>query len=208
MSEFTNYLDLCVKEAMRCGDIVKNLLSFARQKSIEPNEIDLIEMVQTILMLTAHQLNMAQVETQLILPAPPFTAWGDYALMQQCLMNLIFNAMESMPRGGRMTITGDRGPEERQVWLTIADTGQGIPPDELSRIFDPFYSTKLKGRGVGLGLSMVYGIIREHHGTIEVRSEPGKGTVFKIILPVEPTKLGSIHPWQAFWAIYSPGERK
>lgn len=208
LSGFTHYLDLCVKEAMRCGDIVKNLLSFARQKSIEPNEIDLIEMVQTILMLTAHQLNMAQVETQLVLPAPPFTAWGDYALMQQCLMNLIFNAMESMPQGGRMTITGDRGPEDRQVWLTIADTGQGIPPDELSRIFDPFYSTKLKGRGVGLGLSMVYGIIREHHGTVEVRSEPGKGTVFKIILPVEPTKLGSVHPGQAFWAIYSPGERK
>jgi two-component system, NtrC family, sensor kinase len=207
LSGFTQYLELSVQEAMRCGEIVKNLLSFARQKSIEPNEIDLIEMLQTILMLTAHQLNMAQVETELVLPDPPFTAWGDYALMQQCLMNLIFNALESMPRGGRLTITGGSGPGNGQMWLTIADTGQGIAPDELSRIFDPFYSTKLSGRGVGLGLSMVYGIIREHHGTIEVRSEPGKGTVFKIILPVEPTKLGSPNSGQAFWAIYSPEDK-
>ena len=182
---FSRYLDLSVKEAMRCGGIVKNLLSFARQKSIEPNQIDLIEMVETILMLTKHQLNMAQVETVVVLPDPPFSAWGDYALMQQCLMNLIFNAMESMSRGGRMTITGGRAPGKNQVWLTIGDTGQGIAPDELTRIFDPFYSTKLDGRGVGLGLSMVYGIVREHNGSIEVRSEPGKGTVFKLILPVE-----------------------
>jgi two-component system, NtrC family, sensor kinase len=206
LSEFMRYLELCVQEAMRCGNIVKNLLSFARQKSIEPNEIDLIEMVRTILMLTAHQLNMAQVETQLNLPDPPFAAWGDYALMQQCLMNLIFNAMESMPKGGRMNISGGRGPGDKQVWLSITDTGQGIPPDELSRIFDPFYSTKLSGRGVGLGLSMVYGIIREHHGTVEVRSEPGKGTVFKIILPIERTTSEMIYPGQAFWAIYSPVE--
>ncbi len=208
LSGFTRYLDLSIKEAMRCGEIVKNLLSFARQKSIEPTEVDLIEMLQTILMLTAHQLNMAQVETKLDLPDPPFTAWGDYALMQQCLMNLIFNAIESMPSGGRMTITGSRGPGDKEICLTIADTGQGIAPDELTRIFDPFYSTKLKGSGVGLGLSMVYGIIREHQGTIEVNSEPGKGTVFKIILPVERTKLGGGQSRQAFWAIYAPGENK
>ena len=208
LSGFTSYLELSVKEALRCGEIVKNLLSFARQKSIEPNEIDLVEMVQTILMLTSHQLNMAEVETELDLPGPPFTAWGDYALMQQCLLNLIFNAMESMPKGGRMTIAGGFGPEDKQVWLTIADTGHGIPSDELTRIFDPFYSTKQNGRGVGLGLSMAYGIIREHHGSVEVRSEPDKGTVFKIILPVEPVKSEHAHSGQAFWAIYAPGDAK
>jgi two-component system, NtrC family, sensor kinase len=188
LAGFNRYLELSVKEAMRCGDIVKNLLSFARQKSIEPNEIDLIEMVETILLLAAHQLSMAQVETEVLLPDPPFVAWGDYALIQQCLMNLIFNAMESMPRGGRMTISGSTSPAEKKVYLTIADTGHGIPPEELTRIFDPFYSTKLDGKGVGLGLSMVYGIIREHNGTIEVRSDPGQGTVFKIALPLEASK--------------------
>jgi two-component system, NtrC family, sensor kinase len=184
LAGFNRYLELSVKEAMRCGEIVKNLLSFARQKSIEPNEIDLVEMVNTILLLAAHQLTMAQVETAVQLPDPPFTAWGDYALIQQCMMNLIFNAMESMASGGRMTIAGGRNPQDQKVWISISDTGQGIPPDELTRIFDPFYSTKLDGKGVGLGLSMAYGIIREHNGTIEVRSEPGKGTEFKIILPV------------------------
>ncbi len=185
LSGFTRYLELSVKEALRCGEIVKNLLSFARQKSIQACDIDLIEMVNTILMLTAHQLNMAQVETELALPDPPFTTWGDYALMQQCLMNLIFNAMESMPQGGRMTISGGYEPGDKQVWLSIADTGQGIASDALTRIFDPFYSTKMDGKGVGLGLSMVYGIVREHHGTIDVHSEPDKGTVFKIVMPVE-----------------------
>lgn len=183
---FKRYLALAVKEAMRCGDIVKNLLSFARQKSIEPNEIELVEMVQTILLLTDHQLTMAQVETVLHLPDPPLIAWGDYALIQQCLMNLVFNAMESMPRGGRLTISGGRLEDRKKVWLAIADTGQGIAPETLNRIFDPFYSTKLDGKGVGLGLSMVYGIIRDHNGTIEVRSEQDKGTEFKIVLPVVP----------------------
>jgi two-component system, NtrC family, sensor kinase len=185
LADFDRYLDLSVKEAMRCGGIVRNLLSFARQKSIEPNEIDLIEMVHTILLLTSHQLTMAQVETELHLPDPPLTAWGDYALIQQCIMNLIFNAMESMAGGGRMTIAGGSDSENHTVWLTIADTGHGISPEELTRIFDPFYSTKLDAKGVGLGLSMVYGIIREHTGTIEVQSDPGKGTQFKIALPVK-----------------------
>jgi two-component system, NtrC family, sensor kinase len=93
--------------------------------------------------------------------------------------------MESMAGGGRMTIGGGSDPENQTVWLTIADTGHGISSEELTRIFDPFYSTKLDAKGVGLGLSMVYGIIREHTGTIEVQSDPGKGTQFKIALPVK-----------------------
>jgi two-component system, NtrC family, sensor kinase len=193
---FERYLTLAVKEAMRCGEIVKNLLSFARQKSIESEKVDLIEMIHTILLLTGHQLNMAEVKTELRLPDPPFTAWGDYALIQQCLMNLIFNAMESMDHGGVMTISGGRLQTESNIWLEIADTGQGIAADELPRIFDPFYSTKSDGKGVGLGLSMVYGIIREHKGTIEVKSDPGQGTVFKVTLPDAPVKtarMGGAH---------------
>lgn len=120
------------------------------------------------------------------LPDPPFTAWGDYALIQQCLMNLIFNALDSMANGGKVTITGGRNANENKIWLAIADTGHGIEKHHLSRIFEPFYSTKGDGKGVGLGLSMVYGIIREHNGDIEVDSEPGRGTVFKITLPTKP----------------------
>ena len=200
LNGFKRYLRLSIQEAMRCGDIVKSLLSFARQKSIEPNEVDLVGMVQTILQLTAYQLAMAQVETEVRLPDPPFVAWGDYALIQQCLMNLVFNAIESMAQGGRMTIVGGCDPEQHKVWLTIADTGQGIPPEELTRIFEPFHSTKVDGKGVGLGLSVVYGIIREHNGSVEVQSDPGKGSVFKICLPMKTDKKGRedrIGPWHA-----------
>lgn len=107
-------------------------------------------------------------------------------MIQQCLMNLVFNAMESMPEGGTMTFSGGKNDNGDKVWLALADTGQGIDEQHLPRIFEPFYSTKGDGKGVGLGLSMVYGIIREHNGNIEVDSELGKGTVFRITLPTKP----------------------
>jgi PAS domain S-box-containing protein len=184
MAAFGKYLELSVKEALRCGNIVKSLLSFARQKNIEPTHVDLIEMINTIMMLVAHQLDMAQVQSEVVLPSPPFTVWGDQALIQQCLMNLVFNAMEATPEGGKITIHGEADMAEGKAKLTVADTGQGISEEDVSQIFEPFFSTKNTGKGVGLGLSMVYGIIREHNGTIEVDSTPGKGSSFKIELPI------------------------
>ncbi len=186
LKDFAHYLDLCVKEALRCGDIVKNLLTFARQKSLSASNVDLIEMAKNIEVLTSHPLKTANVKWESRLPEAPFTAWGDYALIQQCLMNLVFNAMDSMPNGGKLIIAGGQVEGEDKVWLDLIDTGHGIDQKHLPRIFEPFYSTKGDGKGVGLGLSMVYGIIREHNGNIEVASEPGKGTSFKIILPSKP----------------------
>jgi signal transduction histidine kinase len=141
-------------------------------------------MVNTIMMLLGHQLDMAMVHSEVVLPDPPFTAWGDYALIQQCLMNLLFNSMEATPGGGKITITGERLPGGKKVCLSVADTGQGIKDEDLPQIFEPFFSTKETGKGVGLGLSMVYGIVREHNGAIEVDSRPGEGSVFRLILPV------------------------
>ncbi|MBI5894837.1 MAG: hypothetical protein HZB24_02075, partial [Desulfobacterales bacterium] len=138
------------------------------------------------ILLTGYQLQMAGVTVSIQLPEVGFTAWGDYSLMQQCLMNLFFNAIEAMPKGGTLTVTGGNIVNDKRVWLSITDTGNGIKPEDLPRIFEPFYSTKGNGKGVGLGLSMVYGIIREHNGTIEVQSEPGKGSTFKMVLPAEP----------------------
>ena len=182
---FAQYLELSIKEALRCGDIVKHLLTFARQKNIEPTDVNLVDTVKTIMMLTAHQLKMAGVSYKVDFSEAPLLAWGDYSLIQQCVMNLVFNAMEAMPNGGELTIAGGRLEDEDKVWLSLSDTGQGIDNEDLSRIFEPFYSTKSDGKGVGLGLSMVYGIIREHNGTIEVDSKPGKGTKFLIVLPTE-----------------------
>jgi signal transduction histidine kinase len=177
---------------LRCGEIVKNLLTFARQKSLKAANFDLIEMAKAIVILTSHQRKMANVDWEVNFPEPPFTAWGDYALIQQCLMNLVFNAMDSMPNGGKMTLTGGWDDTADTVWLSLADTGHGIDPKHLPKIFEPFYSTKDNGKGVGLGLSMVYGIIREHNGNIEVDSEPGMGTVFTITLPSKPIPKESI----------------
>jgi signal transduction histidine kinase len=180
---FERYLDLSIREALRCGSIVNNLLTFARQKSVEAKDIDLIEVVKTIMMLTKHQLDASRVEVEVNLPKVPFIVCGDSAQIQQCLMNLIFNAIESMPEGGKLTISGGLDDGEDMVWLAVTDNGHGIKPEDLPHIFEPFYSTKVDGKGVGLGLSMTYGIIREHNGVIEVDSKPGKGTVFKIKLP-------------------------
>jgi signal transduction histidine kinase len=135
------------------------------------------------MMLTKHQLESSQVEYEVNLPKAPFKVCGDGAQIQQCLMNLIFNAIESMPEGGKLTINGGVENGKDIVWLSVADNGHGIKPEDLPHIFEPFYSTKVDGKGVGLGLSMTYGIIREHNGVVEVDSKPGKGTVFKIRLP-------------------------
>jgi signal transduction histidine kinase len=180
---FERYLELSVREALRCGKIVNNLLTFAREKSMETKEIDLIELINTIIVLTSHQMQHANIEYHVNLPEYPLTVWGDDAQVQQCLMNLIFNAIEAMPKGGRLTIEGGKEDDQKFVWITVADNGSGIAPKDLPLIFEPFYTTKSDGKGVGLGLSMLYGIISEHNGTVEVNSTPGKGTIFKIKLP-------------------------
>lgn len=188
LKKIDHYLDLSFREAMRCGIIVKSLLTFARPKSLEAKTLDLNEMVHTILALTKHQMELANIHCKTDLPAAQFTAWGDYAKIQQCLLNLILNAIDAMPEGGTITISGETNEPSDFVWLEVSDTGHGIEPEDLQRIFEPFYSTKIDGKGVGLGLSMVHGIIREHGGMVEVNSEPGKETTFIIKLPRKPMK--------------------
>lgn len=189
--EAERYLELSVREALRCGDIVKNLLSFARQKKVEAGEIDLKEMVDTIATLTDHQAQSSNVKIILDLPRDRLAAWGDQPQIQQCVMNLVFNALEAMPGGGELRIRGGRAQDHDQgVWLSVSDTGAGIAADQLNHIFEPFYSTKGEMKGVGLGLSMVYGIISEHRGSIRVDSRPGEGSTFRITLPAAPSPAG------------------
>jgi len=181
--DLVRYLELSFREALRCGDIVKNLLTFARQNNIEATRIDISEMIKTILQLTNHQLELVNVVCTVDLPSAPFTAWGDYGQIQQCLLNLIFNAIDAMPKGGRLFIKGGEDETTDFIWLELTDIGHGIDPEDLQHIFEPFFTTKIAGKGVGLGLAMVYGIIHEHHGVIEVESTPGKGTTFRLKLP-------------------------
>ncbi|MBU2549762.1 MAG: PAS domain-containing protein [Proteobacteria bacterium] len=186
LAAFERYLDLSVLEAQRCGRIVGNLLSFARRQPIEPKRIDLAEILDRIVTLIRHQMDLANVSLEVSLDKTPLEIWGDYTQIQQCLTNFIFNALEAMPDGGRLAIRGGPDAAGRLVRIEIEDTGSGIAPEHLDRIFEPFFSTKAEGHGVGLGLAMVYGIIRDHRGRIEVESEPGRGTTFRVLLPPGP----------------------
>jgi signal transduction histidine kinase len=111
--------------------------------------------------------------------------------LNQVFMNLLMNAAQAMPRRGTITVrTGCAGGE---AWIEVADTGQGIAPENLKKIFDPFFTTKPVGEGTGLGLALAYGIVEKHHGRIDVESEPGKGSRFRVWLPLrQPAAPGSI----------------
>ena len=113
---------------------------------------------------------------------------GDFNQTQQCIINLIFNAIDAMLDGGVLTVVSSFDPNKGMVGIKIRDIGCGIADEDLPHIFDPFYSTKTEGKGRGIGLSMVYGIIERHKGKITVDSEVGKGTGFTINLPAEKRK--------------------
>jgi signal transduction histidine kinase len=111
----------------------------------------------------------------------------DIGKIQQCVMNMIINAKDAMAGGGTLDVSTAFRAETDEIVLEIHDTGVGIPPENLSRIFDPFFTTK-EAKGLGLGLSVAYGIVHEHGGDIEVESEVGRGTTFRVRLPLHPEK--------------------
>ena len=182
--EFRRYLELIAHESSRCGQIVSNLLSFSRQKELERRRVDINDVIRSVVLLCQHRMQLQNIalDKKLDPNLPEIT--GDYNQIQQCVMNLIFNAMEAMPDGGKLIIRTSPDRQKRMVHIEISDTGCGIPEENLSIIFEPFFSTKEEGKGVGLGLSVVYGIIREHQGTIFVDSEVGSGSTFHIRFPV------------------------
>lgn len=184
LQDYRRWLDLTVQEARRCAKIVGNLLSFSRQQTLEQKRLELRELMEQVLLLTAHRLELAGIRVEAAdWGARPLEVWGDHTQIQQCFLNLVFNALEAMPQGGLLTIRGGGNPLNHEVWVTVTDTGEGILPEHRPHIFEPFFSTKQAAHGVGLGLSMVYGIVTEHHGRIEVESVPGAGATFRIVLP-------------------------
>ena len=179
------------KELLRTTRIIKNLLDFARQSepTMRPTEIN--KAVEAALLLVGHQISLEniQLEKKLDAKLPPVLA--DFDQIQQVLINIIQNATQAMPNGGTLTITssvaegikiGDSA--KKTVRIDISDTGVGIPKENLNNLFTPFFTTKEKGKGVGLGLSVVHGIIGRHKGKIEVNSQPDVGTTFTIYLEV------------------------
>jgi signal transduction histidine kinase len=143
------------------------------------------EIIEKALMLLSHDLELKGIDlVKEIDPELPLVEC-DFHQMQQALLNLLSNASHSMSGGGKLHVTAKKPGEGPFIEVTIEDTGSGIPKEDIEHIFEPFFTTKEEGKGVGLGLSVVYGIVTKHGGTIDVESSVGKGTLFRIRLPTE-----------------------
>jgi PAS domain S-box-containing protein len=184
LNEFREYLDLMSKELERCGNLVSGLLSFARESSMEPREIELKEVLDSVIALTKHKMELQEIRMQSQFPEAPLVIRGDVNQLQQCFLNLIFNAMEAMPDGGDLFLTAKLSRDRRSAEVIVQDTGLGIPEENLDHIFDPFFTTKGEGKGTGLGLSIAYGIIKSHDGHVEVKTEKERGSKFIVSFPV------------------------
>ncbi|MCX7885982.1 MAG: cache domain-containing protein [Verrucomicrobiae bacterium] len=173
-----------VTQANRCTSIVRGLLDFARQRKPHKRPVNINTVLNDCLSLVKNQslFHNIQIERNHAPELPEVVI--DPSQMQQVFLNLIINAAEAMPNGGRLTTTTRLNTEERCVEIAVTDTGHGISPENMERIFDPFFTTKEATHGTGLGLAISFGIIKEHQGSISVESEVGKGTTFTVRLPI------------------------
>ncbi len=185
LGEARQCLDLIEAESRRCGDLVRNLLTFSRSAPMNLAWVELNSVLDRCVRLVQHQLEMnsIQCQTEFAADVPPVHCDG--AQIEQVLLALIMNAIDAMPRGGNLWVRSRYLPQSRQVELQVRDDGVGIDPDLLPKLFEPFITTKEIGKGVGLGLAISKSIIDRHHGQIEVESEVGRGTCFYIFLPVD-----------------------
>ena len=177
-------VDTVRSEAKRAAGVVKKMLAFARKHEPVKTLTDVNRVINSVLELKAPDLKLQNVvvETRLDPELPEVLA--DYFQLQQVLINLVSNADDAMTEAhGRGTLTIATGKSARGIRISLADDGPGISPEHVIHIFDPFFTTKAVGKGTGLGLSICHGIIKSHGGTIEVETEPGKGTTFTIELP-------------------------
>jgi len=172
-----------IAESEKCRDIVKDLLRFTRSDTPNGKLINLKTVLQNTLSLLTSQamFHNIEVETEFDDTLPPVK--GNAGELQQVFTNVILNAVQAMNGKGKLTIKSYRR-SSNSVCVLIADTGCGIPPENLRKIFEPFFTTKQAGQGIGLGLFITYSIVEKHGGRIEVDSEVGKGTSFRIILPI------------------------
>jgi PAS domain S-box-containing protein len=174
-------IDKIVTQTFRASEIVNNLLNFSRTAAAEFTEVNLNEVIEETLTLVAHPFKTARVNVIRTLERDLPAVLGSNNRLQQVFLNLFLNARDAMPSGGMLEVR--TACYDGNVEVEITDTGVGIPREMQGRIFDPFFTTKLSGGGTGLGLSVSYGIIKEHAGKIEVRSTPGKGTSFRLAFP-------------------------
>ncbi len=180
---FREYLNLVARETDRCSRIVSGLLAFSRKTAPCFEAVDLTDLVERCVKLSRHKLELSNIRLAVKIENQLPVVHGDFNQLQQCLINLIFNAIDAMPQGGDLFIGAAPGPTPGWVTIAVHDTGCGIAQDDRPRLFEPFFTTKEEGCGTGLGLSTAYGILQRHGGRIEVDSKPGKGATFTLVLP-------------------------
>lgn len=171
-----------LNQADRASNIVRNLLDFSRSERPVVAELDIREVIDSTLKLVKNQIMIAGIslEKKFADDLPPTR--GNLRNLQQVFLNLFLNSIQAMPQGGTISVTAYQDSED-YLRVDIADTGEGIKPEDLEHIFEPFYTTKSVGRGTGLGLAVTYSIVKKHGGYIEVKSEQGAGTTFSLYLP-------------------------
>jgi two-component system NtrC family sensor kinase len=174
-------IEKIVKQTFRASEIVNNLLNFSRTGAGEVANVDVNKVVEETLSLVAHPMKTSQIQVVKRLGDALPSVRGSANKLQQVFLNLFLNARDAMPGGGMLEVK--TLAHNGSVEIEIVDTGGGIPREHIHKIFDPFFTTKATGRGTGLGLSVSYGIIKEHAGKIDVRSTPGKGTSFHVEFP-------------------------
>ena len=180
-------LDVVIRETRRCATIIRRLLDFAREKAPEKKFASLNTVIEETVRIVERPSHVRDIAIRLDLdPALP-DVWIDADLIKQVVMNMLVNAQHAIEGRGHVSV-GTRREGER-VEISIVDDGWGIAPADLPRIFDPFFTTKGVGKGTGLGLSVSHGIVQAHGGTIEVESEPGRGSTFRVYLPIEPAEI-------------------
>ncbi len=184
LDRFRSYLDLIAGESARCGQILRNLLAFARLDNMEKTAFDLHQLLDEIFMLIHNQASLQGITLERRIADDVSPIFGDRGRIKQALLNLVINAMDAMPRGGVVTVEAHMEGDNDYIRILVKDTGVGIPKGLQGSIWEPFVTTKAVGKGVGLGLSVVYGIVTQHGGTVDMQSEENKGTVFGVNLPV------------------------
>lgn len=183
LEEFPKYLDVIIREAYRCKGIIDCLLSFSRKSDGSVGKVDINEALREVLELVRHKSRYDKVEivTNLLEELPPVD--GDPAGLRQVCMNLLINAHQAIKGPGLIEISTTR-IDEKMIAIHIQDSGCGIPKDAIDQIWDPFFTTKEVGQGLGLGLAVTYNIVKRHGGEISVESELDKGSRFTVRLPI------------------------
>lgn len=182
--EMREQLQVIERESKRCGEIMRNLLTFSRQAPSHPDFQDIGALIERAVVLVRHKAELQQIELRTQVAADLPQVYCDAGQVQQVILVLLVNATEAMPRGGLLEVTADLVPDSETVRVRVRDTGGGIPAEVQSKIFEPFFTTKEDQQRTGLGLAVARGIVEQHGGEITVESTPGEGTEFSVMLPV------------------------